>query len=92
MLENTPRSGARGTKLNTLRWLVEQYYQSPEFRKELGVRTQYVRRGILDALAQEHGDKPFMMKPKHLRKLRDAKAETPEAANARLKAIRQVFK
>ena len=50
-------------------------------------RTQYVRRGILDALVQEHGEKPFIMKPKHLRKLRDAKADTPEAANALVKAL-----
>ena len=32
------------------------------------------------------------MKPKHVRKLRDAKADTPEAANALVKALRQVFK
>jgi site-specific recombinase XerD len=41
---------------------------------------------------QEHGDKPFILKPRHVRKLRDAKAETPEAANALVKALRQVFK
>jgi integrase len=41
---------------------------------------------------QEHGDKPFIMKPKHLRALRDSKADAPEAANALLKAMRQVFK
>ena len=35
---------------------------------------------------------PFIMKPKHVRKLRDAKAHTPEAANALVKALRQVFK
>lgn len=92
VLENTPRNGTRGAKPNTLRWLVENYYDSAEFRKELGGRTQYVRRGILDPLVREHGDKPFIVKPKHLRKLRDAKADTPEAANALLKALRQVFK
>src|SRR5262245_60302765 len=32
------------------------------------------------------------MKPKHVRKLRDAKADTPEAANALVKALWQVFK
>jgi hypothetical protein len=64
-LENTPRGAARGAEPNTLGWLIENYYGSPEFRKELGDRTQYVRRGILDALVREHGDKPFVMKPKH---------------------------
>ena len=77
---------------DTLRYLIESYYASPEFRKELSDRTQYVRRGILNALVEEHGDKPFIMKPKHLRKLRDAKSDTPEAANALVKALRQVFK
>src|SRR5262249_9701290 len=51
-----------------------------------------VRRGILDALVEEHGDKPFFLKPKHVRKLRDAKADTPHAANALVKALRQGFK
>jgi hypothetical protein len=91
-LEHKPRCAAREVEHNTLRWLIEKYYGSPEFKKELGDRTQYVRRGILDALAKEHGDKPFLMKPKHVRKLRDAKADTPEAANALVKALRQVFK
>lgn len=89
-LEHPP--AARVAEPNTLRWLIEKYYSSPEFRKELSDRTQYVRRGILDALVQEHGDKPFIMKPRHVRKLRDAKADTPEAANALVKALRQVFK
>ena len=90
VLEEAPLS--RGAKPNTLRWLIEKYYGSPEFKKELGDRTQYVRRGILDALMEVHGDKPFLMKPKHVRKVRDAKADTPEAANALVKALRQVFK
>jgi hypothetical protein len=89
-LEHAPN--ARVAEPTTLRWLIEKYYASPEFRKELSDRTQYVRRGILDALVGEHGDKPFFMKPKHVRKLRDAKADTPEAANALVKALRQVFK
>jgi integrase len=89
-LEHAP--AARGAAPNTLRWLVAEYYCSPEFNKELGDRTQRVRRGILDALVEEHGDKPFIMKPKHVRKLRDAKADTPQAANALVKALRQLFK
>jgi hypothetical protein len=79
VLQHPP--AARGAKPHTLRWLIEKYFASPEFRKELSDRTQYVRRGILDALAVEHGDKPFVMKPKHVRKLRDAKADTPQAAS-----------
>ena len=91
-LEHCPAARRAAPAPNTLGWLIEKYYRSPEFKNELGDRTQYVRRGILDALVQDHGDKPFIMKPKHLRKLRDAKADTPEAANALVKALRQVFK
>jgi integrase len=89
-LEDAPVLPA--AKPNTLRRLIESYYGSPEFRKELSDRTQYVRRGILDGLTREHGEKPFIMKPKHVRKLRDAKADTPEAANSLVKALRQLFK
>jgi integrase len=81
-----------GAAPKTLRWLVEKYCASPEFKTELGDRTQYVRHGILDALLEKHGGKPCVMKPKHVRKLRDAKGDTPEAANALVKALRQVFK
>ncbi len=91
-LQNQSRSVAREIEHSTLRWLIEKYYASPEFKNELGDRTQYVRRRILNALTDEHGDKPFLMKPKHVRKLRDAKAHAPEAANALVKALRQVFK
>lgn len=83
----------------SLRWLIERYYQSSDF-KGLTERTRRVRRGILDGLCGEkfaeeprHGDKPFAsMAPRHVRQIRDAKADFPEAANARVKALRQVFK
>jgi integrase len=91
-LEHTPCGARCGAKPNTLRWLVEKYYGSLEFKQELSDRTRYVRHGILDALVQKHGDKPFVIKPRHVRKLRDAKADTPEAANALVKALRQLFK
>ena len=76
----------------SLRWLVEHYYQSAEYRG-LGKGTRRVRKGILDGLCKEHGNKPFaMLEPHHVRMLRDQKADLPEAANARVKALRQVFK
>jgi integrase len=76
----------------SLRWLIERYYDSAEF-KQLDARTQRVRRGILDGLSETHGTKPCVrMEPRHVRKFRDDKAEWPEAANGRLKALRQVFK
>jgi integrase len=85
----------------SLRWLVEQYYGSSEF-KRLDRSTQSGRRGILDSLCQEPisnenagmiGSLPFASMPtSKVRALRDRKSEWPEAANGRVKALRQVFK
>ena len=80
----------RGSK-GTLKWLCEQYYVSAEF-KRLSSRTQYVRRRILDRVCEKDGGKPYsLMEPRHVRKMRDDKAETPEAANGIVKALRQIF-
>jgi len=72
-------------------WLTERYYESAEFRQLTG-RTQGVRRSILDGFNAEHGHKPFdLMESSHVRQFRNEKADKPEAANALVKAIRQVF-
>ena len=90
-------------KPGSLRSLIEQYYQSAEFMS-LAERTRYVRRLILDGLCAEplNAEDPktptigaarfSLMEPKHVRKIRDRKAKTSEAANSRVKALRQVFK
>ena len=84
----------------SLRWLCEHYYGSAEF-KGLDDRTRRVRRAILDRLCASaskqggtpHGQKPYArMEPRHVRAMRDERAEAPEAANAIVKALRQVFK
>ena len=77
----------------SLRWLVQAYYGTPEFTG-LHESTRAKRRAILDGICQEHGAKPFArMETKHVRlQIRDPKAATPEAANGRVKALRQVFK
>lgn len=75
----------------SFRWLVERYYGSAEYRG-LGDGTRKVRRGILDAISARHGTKPYArMEARHVRDLRDEKADLPEAANARVKALRQLF-
>jgi len=86
----------------SLRALIEQYCEKSAEFKTLDERTQYVRRGILDTICLEPtsdddpspiGSMPFASTPtKALRALRDRKAETPEQANAWIKALRQVFK
>ena len=86
---NLPTALAPGS----LRWLVQAYYGAPEY---LGLHesTRAKRRAILDGICLEHGTKPFArMETRHVRlQIRDPKAATPEAANGRVKALRQVFK
>jgi integrase len=81
----------------SLRWLCEQYYASAKF-KALAESTRKVRRGILDAVCERSiggmciSDLPFAdMEPRHVAKLRDEKADFPEAANNLVKVIRQLF-
>jgi integrase len=75
----------------SLRWLCESYFSSADF-KRLDNRTQRVRRNILDGLCARHGEKPAArMEVRHVRALRDERLDRPEAANAIVKALRQVF-
>lgn len=85
------RHGRKTAAPQSLHWLVMRYYESGEF-KELGERTRYVRRGLYDRICAKDGDKPYRrMEPRHVAKMRDAKADTPEAANGLVKALRQLF-
>lgn len=87
-------------KLGTYRWLCVQYFGSPEFAR-LDPRTQRVRRSILESTLQEpvapgnsekFADFPLnRMTAKAIRVLRDRKALLPEAANSRIKSVRQVY-
>lgn len=87
-------------KAGTFRALCERYYAAPEF-KGLADRTRRVRKLILESCFAEPispGSSDLFsefptdrMTPKAIRVLRDRKAEFPEAANGRVKAIRQVF-
>ncbi|TPL91008.1 site-specific integrase [Mesorhizobium sp. B2-3-12] len=103
-LKGEIKIGATGPKLagkGTLRWLCEQYYASAEF-KHLDPKTRQVRRLILESCWAEptkpRGTKLFEDMPlpaftaKSVRVLRDRKADLKEAANGRVKALRQVFK
>lgn len=75
----------------SIRWLCAEYFRAPTFR-QLDPRTQRVRRAILDRLCEHEGEKPFrLMSARHIRQRRDAMAERPEAANALVKALRQLF-
>ncbi len=86
----------------SLHWLVECYLKSANF-KSLGPTTQRARRGLLERIClstidtptgkKVRGTLPFgQMKPKHVRAIRDENLDLPEAANGRVKALRQVFR
>jgi integrase len=86
----------------TWRWLCVRYFaECAEFRR-LDPRTQHVRRMILEGTFDEviapgsaklFRDFPLSrMTTDAVEVLRDRKIHTPEAANSRLKAMRQVFK
>jgi integrase len=82
------------------RWLCTRYFASAEF-KRLEQSTQRVRRRLLELTFEEprepgsrdlFGDCPVQkLGAAAVRVLRDRKANFPEAANGRVKAIRQVL-
>ena len=83
----------------SLRALCIQYFLSVDFR-QLGQRTGHVRRLILEGICRsknakgsERGSLPYTrMEERHIRDIRDERADRPEAANSHLKALRQLFK
>lgn len=67
------------------------YYASTTF-KALDTSTQAWRRRALDSICKNHGHKRIaMMRAKHIRMLRDEKADLPGAARTRLKALKALF-
>lgn len=95
-----PRARLILAKPQTLRWICELYYGSADF-KELDDRTQRVRRQIIEHCLNEpiepaseirFSDFPLdRFGIKAMKVLRDRKMNLPAAANARIKAFRQVF-
>jgi integrase/recombinase XerD len=68
------------------------YYASPKF-KRLDASTQSWQRRYLDQISSEAGEKPIkQLEARHIRRLRDARAEKPSAANHMLKALRALFR
>jgi integrase len=79
-------------------WLCKRYYASSQFQA-LEDYTQRRKKTVLDEICNITGENgrrlgsaPYAgMKRVHVRKLRDMKAETPEAANFRLKQISALY-
>lgn len=93
---------AHGTPVpGTWRWLCVAYMSSARWKQLDPAATQRPRRGILESTFSEPvypgaketfaGFPLARMTAKAVRVLRDRKADTPEAANCRVKAIRAVF-
>lgn len=87
---------------DSLRWLVERYYDESDDFSQLDDRTKHVRRLVLDRLcslptnsddATPIGSMTYAdMPPLAVRRIRDRDKDAPETGNSRLKALRQVFK
>jgi integrase len=92
----------KGISPGTWRWLCIRYLAECADYKRLDPRVQHVRRQILEATFDEpiapgspklFRDFPLSrMTPDAVEVLRDRKIHAPESANARVKAMRQVFK
>lgn len=86
-----PLRQANEIKKGSFRYLCIRYYASTAY-KALDIKTRDWLRRALDEVAGEHGAKPVaMMQTRHVRRLRDAKAATPAAANQLMKALRALF-
>lgn len=79
-------------------WLCERYYKSAAFQSLEDYTKRRKRTALTEICAivggngQKLGDAPFAaMKRAHVRKLRDMKADLPEAANFRLKQLSALF-
>jgi integrase len=91
-----------GSAIGTWRWLCVKYFAECADYKRLDPRRQHVRRQILEGTFDEpiapgslklFRDFPLSkMTTDAIEVLRDRKINAPESANARVKAIRQVFK
>ena len=97
-----PKPTRSGIGVGTWRWLCVKYFAECADYKRLDQRTRHVRRLILESTFEEpiapgspkfFRDMPLSkMTADAVEVLRDRKLEFPEAANSRVKAIRQVFK
>jgi integrase len=72
----------------TFDWLIEQYYRSPKWGKLASI-TQKNRRGEIESFRRSYGSlRVSTLRQAHVEKLIAKLAETPSAANKRLKLVR----
>lgn len=89
------RQGARrpgATKAGSLDALAVAYYTSSDWQL-LSASTKATYRGILDRFRKDHGALPAqLLKAHHVRRILDARAKTPAAANNLLKVLRALMR
>lgn len=84
--------GAERSPPGSISALIAAYYQSADF-KRLRASTQAVYRNLLDRFREEDGKLPTRgLRADHIKKMLDARADTPGAAHNLLKALRAVFR
>ncbi len=70
----------------------QRYYASAPYKKLDGSTKGWQKRALDEIAVSDKGTAPLaLMQPKHVRRLRDEKADTPAAANTMLKALRAMF-
>jgi hypothetical protein len=71
--------------------LINDYLDSAEFKeKKPSTRAEYRR--VLEILQDQHGNKPVrQLRRRHIRKMRDERAETPGAANTIVRMLKIVL-
>jgi integrase len=97
---NVPASAPTQAIKHTWRWLCQRYMESAEFR-QLAESTRGQRKSVLEGTWEEPlkpgsrdlmGDCPLsVFGAKHIRVLRDRRADMPDAANHRVKFIGYVY-
>ena len=88
---STPAAAATALIAGSLKALAHEYYASPEFR-ERKPGTQRVYRLVIDELVAKHGHKPVaLIERRHVKRWRDARAETPGMANMVVKVASVLF-
>jgi hypothetical protein len=84
--------GSKRTIPGTMRALAVSYVQSAAFRNGLEASTQSVDRNIIERFCEEHGHKrAALLQHKHIVRLVEARADTPDSANGLRKVLRAMM-
>jgi len=97
--ERVAKTTGKAAAPGSLAALCQLYMASPAFLQGLDESTRRVRRRLLERICLSNASSGFQrgtlpyrcMEAKHVREIRDERADKPDAANSLVKALRQVF-